>query len=486
MDEERLLQENRNMLMMWAFILLGGINLVTNLGSESSSLQTKWMIGVHYIAIVGFFFYVHTTKKLVEITIYVIITSLVMLLVMVFQSEPDLVTLIFFYILPITGSFYNKTRIVVFSTILSGGLFTYFAITGGKSVMGERFVPSDIVYYAVLFLLLAVGLIVQINYSRKTYDIAKRNEQKAIEKSKEVEQVLERVLQNQQAIESFSHALRQSVNETASSSSNILVGFHQMSDSFDVQGVNTQELYEHIVHIGNQMEIIHTSAQQMEQKSAHSSSVIQTTHQQIHQLDQSMGSLDAAFSDTLANAKNLQHQTKEIQKITGFIEEIAAKTNLLALNASIEAKRAGDAGRGFAVVAEEIRKLADASNHSTKQITAILFDVHARVEHVTTKVEDSKQAIGNNKAFTQDAKQNFGNVERNNQDVSSEINKVVTLINRLEEDFRRMHENMSLLSSSSEENTTSLAELSSSFENVNQSMTHIVENFEGLYDKTKE
>ena len=87
----------------------------------------------------------------------------------------------------------------------------------------------------------------------------------------------------------------------------------------------------------------------------------------------------------------LETKTRSIGQIIGVINGIAEQTNLLSLNASIEAARAGEAGRGFSVVAEEIRKLADQSLGSAKQISKIVDEIVANmgeVVNVAKKAED--------------------------------------------------------------------------------------------------
>lgn len=95
----------------------------------------------------------------------------------------------------------------------------------------------------------------------------------------------------------------------------------------------------------------------------------------IHDMSQSM----RRFSHTVSE---LSHQSNDIQSIAGLIKDVAEQTNLLALNAAIEAARAGEAGRGFAVVADEVRKLAERVGRATE-------DIFANIDHMVGQVNDT-------------------------------------------------------------------------------------------------
>lgn len=92
---------------------------------------------------------------------------------------------------------------------------------------------------------------------------------------------------------------------------------------------------------------------------------------------------------TVANITSLGSSTKEIDRITAMITTITKQTQLLALNASIEAARAGDAGRGFAVVAGEVQKLAEQSQQAVQNITAIISEVQAKTAKAVAAVRQS-------------------------------------------------------------------------------------------------
>ena len=97
--------------------------------------------------------------------------------------------------------------------------------------------------------------------------------------------------------------------------------------------------------------------------------------------------------DDASKVIKLAQQSQAIGSIVGTIEDIAAQTNLLALNAAIEAARAGEAGRGFAVVADEVRALASRTSASTKEISAMVAEVQADSEAATSSMNASVEQM---------------------------------------------------------------------------------------------
>jgi len=108
----------------------------------------------------------------------------------------------------------------------------------------------------------------------------------------------------------------------------------------------------------------------------------------IHQTEAEIRSISQAVATAATRMATLQQSTEAISTMVGVIDELAQQTNLLALNAAIEAARAGEAGRGFAVVADEVRKLADRTTHSTGEIEQVIAEIQQNTRVVAQTMSE--------------------------------------------------------------------------------------------------
>ena len=137
------------------------------------------------------------------------------------------------------------------------------------------------------------------------------------------------------------------------------------------------------------------------------------------------------MSDTVASLTqdidDLAKRSNEIRSISASIREIADQTNLLALNAAIEAARAGEQGRGFAVVADEVRKLAEKTTSATQEIEMLLGQVHSRIEEAVTKSGESLTEMQDARRLSTETGEALAGIVDSVTSVSEEIRNVAEM-----------------------------------------------------------
>lgn len=130
----------------------------------------------------------------------------------------------------------------------------------------------------------------------------------------------------------------------------------------------------------------------------------------VNNMSESMTAITSIASDTNTSFKILEQRSKEISKVVKVISDLSKQTNLLAINAAIQASRAGEAGKGFAVVANEIRRLAEGSEKSAKEITELVKQMQEDTTGASQMLTEMTESIQKGESATAESSEAFRNI----------------------------------------------------------------------------
>lgn len=194
-----------------------------------------------------------------------------------------------------------------------------------------------------------------------------------------------------------------------------------------------QELALHAATLSEVVDTTSENGNQANKRMQQTVSVASQGKKDMELVEKTMSSIVVSMKQLETSVKDVGASTAEINSIVNLISEISEQTNLLSLNAAIEAARAGDAGRGFAVVAEEIRKLADVSSTSATQIGNIITKVNSQVGDMVTRTTQSVQYIQDNSEKITASCEIFDNIYQDVSSTSQVIQNIVTQMNQVDD-----------------------------------------------------
>lgn len=312
-----------------------------------------------------------------------------------------------------------------------------------------------------------------------------------IEKMKELTQslgsIVGKIRNFSDTMSSNSYELNDTSSQTLAANNEISKAVEDVAEGSTGMAASISKINENLLEMSNETKDINASVDEIKNQTVAVQDSSKIMNDKIKSMQDSSHKMDEGISAISKRIETVNTTVDKVSNIVSVIEEISSETNLLSLNASIEAARAGDAGKGFAVVAQEIRVLSDNTNTELENIKQIISSL---VEECRYCVQASGTIVEDNAKQKEEIKavlDEFGSLDEQIQktaEKADEIEELVTAMIELNDDITKSSNSLTDVSAANaaatEEMNANIEELNAMMHGVSEMAEHMNNESDGL------
>ncbi|MCM1566141.1 MAG: methyl-accepting chemotaxis protein [Dehalobacter sp.] len=292
--------------------------------------------------------------------------------------------------------------------------------------------------------------------------------------------LIAKLMETAENLENTSGELSSTVQETTAVSAHLSDMLGQLATGAKDQAISLEQTSVVIEQLSANAQEVAANAESVSQSSGKAALAAESGFSQAENAIRKIEKISEASVQTSEVVSILGDQSIQIGNIVDVIKDIAEQTNLLALNAAIEAARAGEQGRGFAVVADEVRKLAEQSSTSAAQIAILIGNIQRETERAVEMMEKSKDEVAGGVEAVKLAGRSFQTIVEEIKTVVSQIQQVTTAAQEIASGTTQAAISIESIGAIAEQTASSTQEVSGASEEQNAKMLLVNQSAETL------
>ena len=347
------------------------------------------------------------------------------------------------------------------------------------------FIVSNIITKPIIRVMDRMKLVANGDLSNEPLEVTTQDETGQLtvatnDMSDNMRDLLNRIHTVSETVTSQSEELTQSSNEVMNGTEQVASTMEEIAAGSEAQANNASGLSANMGLFTTKVQETSEDGEQIQQSSEE---VLQMTNEGAQLMNssmQQMAKINEIVHLAVGKVEGLDTHTQEISELVSVIQDIADQTNLLALNAAIEAARAGEHGKGFAVVADEVRKLAEQSSDSVTNITGIVDRIQSESSIVVSSLKDSYQDVTQGSEQISLTGETFGKIQKAITESVDKINHVSENLTELAKNNEQMNVSIQEIAAISEESAAGVEQTAASTQQTSSAMQEVAASSDDL------
>ena len=447
---------------------------------EGFSIGKNTLFTTFASSIVATLLYLLKFNDKIKALILIMIPTLGALFKLITEGSYPRIFVLYFALIVLISLYFKKELTLIYSGIINFILITIYLINPEYLFNISESVFEEFFMQMVFFNLITLTLYLLSKWGNEAIKNALKNSEESKKLLKELNLSMDLISDTSKKLEKSVELFHNSLKDSNDLNENLNESSKEISIGVNETSKNTMEISEISSKIGKDISETASISKEVFQESNIIQNSIKSNTTDVSDLEEKIISLDNAVQEASNTVEDMNVHTDEIYQFLESITSISEQTNLLALNAAIEAARAGEAGKGFAVVADEIRKLAEESSNTAKNIHEITSKLKKGSSDIKEEMGQISNFLTSGKTVTENVIKSFSKIDNSYNELNKKIITQNNHMNEINKNFESVNNKIENLTAISEEHNANIEEISSSIETMKNISNNLLDDLKKI------